>query len=177
MKWYVADKRYVKYLKSIDSKVQDIEYGNNLKPYIGVLITIDDFKYYIPISSADKPDKIAKYNGMKNSLDFHKIIDSDDGKLLAVLNINNMIPIPDRYLTKLKYTEIEKYRTFDSDEEKDVYIDLLRKELKEINTIKEVLAEKATELYNHKIEKSTSKLSQRCCDFKLLEKSIAGYTN
>ena len=87
MKWYVADKRYVKYLKSIDSKVQDIEYGNNLKPYIGVLITIDDFKYYIPISSADKPDKIAKYNGMKNSLDFHKIIDSDDGKLLAVLNI------------------------------------------------------------------------------------------
>ncbi|MCD6436116.1 MAG: type III toxin-antitoxin system ToxN/AbiQ family toxin, partial [Clostridiales bacterium] len=131
MKWYIADKDYVKYLKTIDGKVQDIDYGNSLKPYLGILINVNGFNYYVPISSADKPHKVDKYSRMKNSKDFHKIIDSEDGKLLAVLNINNMIPIPNEYLINLKYEEIEKYKTFESEEKKKIYIDLLRKELKE----------------------------------------------
>lgn len=175
MKWYVADKEYVNYLKTVDSKVQDIEYDNSLKPYLGILITVEGFNYYVPISSADKPWKVSKYSKMKNSNDFHKIIDSTDGKLLAVLNINNMIPIPDEYLTKLMYCDIEKYRSFASEKEKQTYVDLLRKELKEISSIKEMLAKKAGKLYKHKIEKPYTKLSQRCCDFKLLEEHIGKF--
>ena len=34
MIWYVADKDYVNYLHTIDNKVENIEYGNKLKPYL-----------------------------------------------------------------------------------------------------------------------------------------------
>lgn len=51
MKWYIADKDYVKYLKSIDGIVQDIEYDGTIKPYIGILMQVSDYNYYIPITS------------------------------------------------------------------------------------------------------------------------------
>ena len=36
---------------------------------------------------------------MANSLDFHKLQNESTGYLYAVLNLNNMIPVPDFCLT------------------------------------------------------------------------------
>ena len=51
LKWYVVDKEYVRYLKKFDDKVENINYKEKLKPYIGILITINETNYYVPISS------------------------------------------------------------------------------------------------------------------------------
>ena len=51
MDWYVIDKNYIKYLTQFDSRVGYVEYGNRLKLHVGILLTINEFHYYVPISS------------------------------------------------------------------------------------------------------------------------------
>jgi len=87
--WYVVRKDYVSYLSQFDKTVGFVDYGEKLKIHVGTILTIGDFNYYVPISSA-KP----KHQNMSNSLDFHKLQDKQSGYLYAVLNINNMIPVP-----------------------------------------------------------------------------------
>ena len=91
-----------------------MEYGERLKLHVGILLTIGDFHYYVPIFSA-KP----KHQKMSNSLDFHKLQDESTGYLYAVLNINNMIPVPDNCLTQLKYNQVESFRSFSNEKEKN----------------------------------------------------------
>ena len=43
------------------------------------------------------------------------------GYLYAVLNINNMIPVPDHCLTQLKYNQVESFRSFSNEKEKTDY--------------------------------------------------------
>lgn len=110
---------------------------------------------------------------MSDGIDFIKIVQKD--KIIAVLNLNNMIPISDSNVQNLKYEEIEKYRDFESEIEKKRYIAFLNFELGLINDKKEKITKSALKLYNEKINNPTSKLSKRCCDFKLLEKKCMEY--
>ncbi len=55
--------------------------------------------------------------------------------LTGVLNINNMIPVPDNCLTQLKYNQIEIFRSFSNEKEKTDYIYLLQKEKFLINNV------------------------------------------
>ena len=121
MDWFVVDKKYINYLTQVDSRVGYVEYGERLKLHVGILLTIGDFHYYVPISSA-KP----KHQKMSNSLDFHKLQDESTGYLYAVLNINNMIPVPDNCLTQLKYNQVESFRSFSNEKEKTDYVYLLQ---------------------------------------------------
>jgi protein AbiQ len=118
MDWYVVDKKYIKYLTQFDSRVGYVEYGGErLKLHVGIILTVGEFHYYVPISSA-KP----KHQKMSNSLDFHKLQDKTTGYLYAVLNINNMIPVPDNCLTQLKYNQVTNFRSFSNETEKTNYI-------------------------------------------------------
>lgn len=110
MNWYVVDKNHIKYLTQFDSHVGYVEYGERLKLHVGILLTIESFHYYVPISSAKQ-----KHHKMSNSLDFHKLQDESTKYLYAVLNINNMIPVPNHCLTQLKYNQVEQFRSFNSD--------------------------------------------------------------
>lgn len=123
MDWYVVDKDYIRYLIQFDSRVGYVEYGEKLKLHVGVLLTVNSYHYYVPISSA-KP----KHQRMSNSLDFHKLQDADTGYLYAVLNLNNMIPVPDSCITQLKYNQVGQFRSFRNEKEKNDYIYLLQKE-------------------------------------------------
>lgn len=170
LKWYVVNKEYVNYLKKYDNKVENITYNEKLKPYIGILININDFNYYVPISSVKE-----KHYKMKEGMDFIKIV--QDNKIMGVLNINNMIPILDNNIKLLKYSEIEKYRVFLSEEEKKKYISLLSFELNLINAKLNKIKRSALKLYNEKNNNPSSKISKRCCDFKLLEEKCLAYYN
>lgn len=168
LKWYIADKEYVNYLRKFDDKVENIDYSTKLKPYIGILITINDFNYYVPISSAKE-----KHYKIKEGMDFIKIMQDD--KIIGVLNLNNMIPISGNNVKALKYKNIEEYRDFVSDKEKKLYIAFLSFELDLINDKIEKIKKNAMKLYNEKINNPKSNLSKRCCDFKLLEKASVNY--
>lgn len=142
MDWYVVDKDYIKYLIQFDSRVGYVEYGEKLKLHVGILLTVNSYHYYVPISSA-KP----KHQRMSNSLDFHKLQDADTGYLYAVLNLNNMIPVPDSCITQLKYNQIEQFRSFSNEKEKNDYIYLLQKEKAIIDSRQPIIQRKAEKLY------------------------------
>ena len=168
LKWYVVDKEYINYLKKFDNKVENINYSDRFKPYIGIIITINEMNYYVPISSVKE-----KHYRMNEDIDFIKI--NEDERIFGVLNLNNMIPIDNCSIKNLKYREIEEYRKFKNDKEKNLYISLLNMELKLINDKIEKIKSNALELYNEKINKPNSKVSIRCCDFKLLEEKCKNY--
>ena len=168
MNWYIVDKEYVNYLHSIDNRVQNLEYSERLKPYIGIILEIYDYKYYVPISSTKK-----KYYNVKSNIDLYKIKNND--KILGVLNLNNMIPIKEKYIKKLKYSEIEQYRRFKNKVDKEKYINLLNRELQIINKEQEEIKKNAEKLYNYIIKRPKSNIAKRCCNFKLLEEKILNY--
>ncbi len=171
MNWYVVDKNYIQYLSRFDSHVGYAEYGERLKLHVGILLTIQSFHYYVPISSAK-----SKHHKMSNSLDFHKLQDKTDGYLYAVLNLNNMIPVPDFCIQQLKYNQIDHFRIFKTEKEKTDYIYLLQKEKKLIDDIQELLQTKALKLYKKCVTSPDSALATRCCDFKLLEEKCMSYS-
>lgn len=168
LKWYVVDKEYVSYLKKFDNKVENINYTERLKPYIGILITINEINYYVPISSVKE-----KHYQMNEDMDFIKIMENN--RILGVLNLNNMIPIDNENVRVLKYKEIDEYRKFKNDKEKHLYISFLSFELGLINDKIDKIKSNAVELYNEKINRPNSKISKRCCDFKLLEEKCREY--
>ena len=82
---------------------------------------------------------------------------------MAVINLNNMFPVPeDSYFLKNPNTEHnQQYRTLLNNE-----IRIIRQKTKQIISNSKIV-------YNHKMTNDgKSKLSQRCNDFKLLEKKI-----
>lgn len=168
LKWYIVDKDYINYLRKYDNKVENIDYANKLKPYIGILVTINEINYYVPISSAK-----GKHYKIKEGMDFIKL--QEDNKIVGVLNLNNMVPILDNNVTELKYKDIEKYREFNSDKERKLYISFLSFELDLINAKLEKIRKNALKLYNEKENNPNSNLSKRCCNFKLLEEKCKEY--
>ena len=117
--------------------------------YIGVILYVNNMKYFAPLSSF-KP----KHEKMKNGLDFIKIGN------YAVININNMIPVPDREYT---YVDIPKVRN-------PQYRKLLMTEYRIIRKLQDKIKHNAKEVYKHKIEEgNATALAKRCNDFMLLE--------
>ena len=97
MRWYILDKDYVNYLRRFDDKVQNVHYGDtSLKPFIGILITINDMHYCVPVSSPKR-----KHMTMSDSLDFIKLMNLDKTHLFGVINLNNMIPVKAEDMTPL----------------------------------------------------------------------------
>lgn len=168
LRWYIVKKDYINYLQKYDNKVTNIDYKEKLKPYIGIIVNINNFNYYVPISSVKE-----KHYSIKEDMDFIKI--SQKNKILGVLNLNNMIPILDEDICILKYKDIEKYRDFNSEKEKKLYISLLNFELKLINEKIAKIRKSALKLYKEKQNNPNSLISKRCCDFKLLERMCVLY--
>lgn len=165
LKWYIVNKKYVSYLKKYDSLIEDIDYKNGIKPYIGIVIDVNGTKYYVPISSPKE-----KHYKMKERMDFIKI--QYKGKILGVLNLNNMIPVIDVAVKPLIYSELERYRKFSSDKEKMQYISLLSIELNIINSNSEKIRKNALKVYKEKINNPNSNIALRSCNFKILEEKI-----
>lgn len=169
LKWYVVNWEYIKYLKRFDDKVENIEYGKNVKPYIGIVLDINNHKYYVPIFSPKE-----KHYKMKEDIDFIKIIDKK-GTILGVLNLNNMIPILSSEIEELNHEKISEIKEFNNDKEKELYLMLLRVEIMIINSKVEKIQNNAKNLYELRNDKRKSKLAKRCCDFKMLEEKAMIY--
>lgn len=174
MDWCSIDKEYLDFLrKNGDSRIPYSEYfsedGKKLyKPFFKPLFTISDLVYTTQITSP-KP----RFYTMKNSLDFIRIFKDEEDRehpgdtLFGAVNLNYMFPVPQEFITTLKYGNIEDYRDFENEAEKSKYIDLLKKELKKINSSS--VQKNAVKLYDLKENKPDSKIAKRCLDFKKLE--------
>lgn len=156
-----VNSQYCNYLRMFDDRVSYNAGDKELRPFVGVLLEINDCKYFAPLSSP-KP----KHLKMKNQIDFYKI---DEGKLGAI-NFNNMIPIPDNEYEYI-YTNIPCVSRIEKQ-----YQSLLKDQLRWINRESNGLSEKALNLYLKRTQnKLSEKVAKRCCNFQLLEDKCKEY--
>ena len=155
------DTDYCNYLREFDEKVPYNYNEKELRPFIGVLFTIDSLMYFAPLSSP-KP----KHQKLKSKLDFLKI---DNGKLGAI-NFNNMLPVTDKNIIKL---DLDKECLTKSEEK---YTKLLKEQIYWLNRNDEKLFLRSKKLYDKYINGTLDKnIAKRCCNFKLLEVKCREY--
>lgn len=149
--------QYVEYLRNFDDVVR--ENKEERRRYIGVVFEINNQKYYAPLSSPKK-----KYEKISEKApDIFKI----DKGYLGVINLNNMIPVPDSEIIRIDIESI-------SDEK---YKNLLRDHAKFINSNHEKIRKKAKVLYSIVKNNANSNLKKRCCNYELLEVKCREYEN
>lgn len=127
--FYTIDADYLEYLNSKNSEVYyNASYRYAIKPFVGIIIDMTEWKYFIPLTSAKE-----KHKKWKNSCDEHfliyEVIDksvnisgdvykeySKDKKMhvLSVLDIKKMIPVPDDAYKRIVFDELrdERYQDF-----------------------------------------------------------------
>ncbi len=155
------DSKYCDYLRKYDSRVPYNYKGKELRPFVGVLFTVNNLKYFAPLSSP-KP----KHLKLKSKIDFWKI---DNGKLGAI-NFNNMLPV-----TKNNIVEIDLNERVSTESQKK-YLKLLNEQLYWLNRHSNVLYNKSKTLYKKYINNELSNnILLRCCNFPLLEEKCLEY--
>lgn len=155
------DSDYCDYLRKYDKRVPYNFKQKDLRPFVGVLFTVDNYKYFVPLSSPKQ-----KHLKMKNKLDFLKI---DDVKLGAI-NFNNMLPVNDKNVILLdlnaKFVSVEKQQ----------YYKLLKKQIFWLNRNSDKLYSQSKKLYLKYLDNTLApSIFARCCDFKLLETKCEEY--
>ena len=165
--FYSISGEYTRRLQEADSKVQD-SYGN--KPFLGIIRLHDKYDYFVPLSSpkdkqTDMPEVgrfyflVYEFIRPEDRTPKNIIREERGGllqKLLGILSVNNMIPVPAGYYTKLP----------DFTDRTEKYNDLLCKEYEFCLTIKDKLLEMSQNVRaNYRQE-----ISEYCCDFEELER-------
>lgn len=177
--FYVIDVEYLKFLHdNIDSEVRYDEFKSyDRKPFLGIVVIIDKYTYFIPLTSSKE-----KHSRWKNVDNTHylvyEIIDNESKrrndvvkfysdkqvlKILSALEIKKMIPVPNGYYKRIDFSDIadEKYRS------------LLLKEYAFCKKIQDGILEKARKIYQE--QKSTGKVYPYYCDFGKLEAACDDY--
>lgn len=157
LKIYKIKPKYIKYLSSFAKHLfHNMQLNQKYeRKYIGIVLRVNGFNYFVPLSSFKE-----KHKSMKENVDFIKIKD------YAVININNMFPVPEGNYT---YVDISK--------EKDPhYRALLQAEYRVIKAKQKRIMRNAAIIYMHKIKKgNTTPLAKRCNDFATLEQACVLY--
>jgi len=159
LKLYKINTNYINYLKKFQRHIWENKENHKTRPYVGIVLEINNYKYYAPLSSPK-----SKHISMKERLDFIKI--NHKNELKCVINLNNIIPINDSDITLI-----------DIDNEEEQYSNLLKVEIQEIRKKQKTIIYNSKILYNkvtiHK--KDNLKLVEICYDFLLLEQKMHEY--
>lgn len=155
--FYDINPDYLDYMRTVEPKIPELSKTENEKPFCGIVLEINDMKYYAPISSTKK----------QQHTNF-VIKDRDGNRDLSSIRFCFMLPVPDDVLTPRDFNSMEKK-----------YKDLLVKEYiycnlpENITTIRKI----AKRVYNMCVYQSdpNNKIVQQCCDFKKLEEAYEKY--
>lgn len=159
LKFYEVDGEYIKYLKeNADDKIPNLEYENHKKFFCGIVLTINNFNYFAPVSS---------YN--KKAHTVFLIMDKDrktnELKPISSLRFSFMFPCPIEYLNQKDFSKEDgKYRN------------LLIKELNYCNENREKIKKLANMVYKLGLNEKTRERFN-ICDFKKLEEKCLEYIN
>ncbi len=144
LKLYEVDHDYIQYLKQFDNHVPEMSYTTNNKFVCGVVLMIDSYQYFAPISSFHTPQRT-------------NLIIKDKSRSISSIRFSFMFPAFDEVL-----------RMKDFSLEAPSYRNLLRSELKFCNQHLSDIHKKANEVYKIGSNRKHP-LAYLCCDFKLLE--------
>lgn len=150
---YKVEDKYIRYLHSIDKKVQHNKSAK--RPYVGVVFSFGGFKYFVPMESP-KPN----HSGIKAGKHILKLKNGEYG----LLGFNNMIPVHKDALI-----------SFDIMKEPDEkYRNLLLNQIRVCNRMKADILDHAQKTYFSVIN-GNKFLVNISCDFKKLEKASKNY--
>ena len=168
MKWYTVEETFMDYLRSHEQRIPRTNYGaDRFKPFFGQLFEISELVYITQVSHPK-----TRHFSMKDDVDFIKLYHGT--RLIGVVNLNYMFPVNKNHLIDVEYKNIESFRTFKDENQKNDYIALMKREMKAM--MSKNLGKMALDLYNQKNNYPTDRVSNRCFDFKYLEKRCIEYT-
>lgn len=156
--FYTIDFDYLKHLKSYDKQVPNYEYDEHDKFFFGVLITVNDKNYYVPVSS--KKVKNATSMPIKEALDTK----GNKSRILGSLRFAYMIPVDDADLTKLDLAWLRKTKGSN-------YTDLVDSEYTFCKNNLDRIRKRAETVYSFGTN-SSSQFYNICCKFLELEKGL-----
>lgn len=161
MKFYYIKDDYIAYLKKYDNKVSDNKHSH--RPYVGIVLQINEINYYTPFSSPK-----SKHKQMKNSKDFRKI----NQGIYGVINFNNMIPVVAEALILIDIEHLSNIH----------YKRLLQNQYQYIRADKKQIIKTASNLHtliftdDSKLTSYDLQIKQRCCNLPLLESVFSFYS-
>ena len=166
---YSVSDNYINYLKQFDNRIYDNkeEIRIHERKYLGVVLTVNEFNYYIPMSSPKKSDYKNFEKGIirKDTKTIIRIKEKDH--LYGTLRISNMIPVP--------ITELKPYSILN---EVDLnYKYLILGELRYINSNKNKIVKCAKLVYNQKKQNIDVPYIKNTVDFELLEAKLKEWNN
>lgn len=122
MRLYSVSDDYIEYLRNIFPRVYSNKIANrkHTRKYLGIVFKLNNFNYYIPLSSPKDAHDYITLNGKK-------VIRKDSiivirmavkGTLKGTLQIGTMIPVPDKALIQynLQYEQDISYKELVQDE-------------------------------------------------------------
>lgn len=125
--FYTIDKNYIKYLSQFEPHISyNKEETGHSRPYLGIVLKIEQYEYFVPLYSYKK-----HYSKYKNNPSFFFIYDRKSNPL-AIIKFSSMIPIPKDYkaaklieyeLQDKKYKDLisAEYRYVNSNEDKSLF--------------------------------------------------------
>ena len=170
LKLYTIDNDYMKYLFNFDNHVMywDKDNYKSERKYLGVILKINEFKYFAPLSSPKESDYYYKKRVKlirKSNISIIRLV-TDKHVLLGKIKLSSMIPAKDEYIT-----------FYDVEAEPDLkYKDLVLDEIICIRKCKEIILKNARILYSQK-SKGYENIDylKSTIDFKKLEKACLRY--
>lgn len=154
LKIYSVSDRYIDYLRANDIRVYSNkdEHRVHTRKYVGVVLSMNGYNYFIPMSSPKKTDyqRAGEHMVIKKSIIpiIRIVVKNREGQkeLKATLRVSHMIPVPE--------SELEKY---DLEKEIDTkYKDLVNDEIIFIRKNKEKIINNAKVIYKQKIKNDES---------------------
>ena len=171
---YSISDKYVDYLRKFDNRVYDNkeEIRVHTRKYLGIVLSINSFNYYIPFSSPKATDYYDVDNTQirKSVIPIIRISEKDKNgnfKLYGTLRVSNMIPVP--------ITEITPY--FVKDEQDINYKNLVLSEIRFIRKNTNMIVRNANVLYKQKENNLDISYVKNSLDFKLLETKCLEFIN
>lgn len=153
-KIYSISDEYIDFLRAEMPNVYSNKVENRIhtRKYVGIVLKIEGYNYYVPMSSPKATDYQVAGDGKvikKSIVPIMRIVvanNMNEKELKATLRISHMIPVPE-----------DELELFDVDEETDnAYKDLIHSEILFIRKNKEKIASNAQLLYKQKITNDTS---------------------
>lgn len=159
LQFYYIDTKYINFLKKFQKYIWDNDEKGRVRPYLGVILEINEMKYFAPLTSPKSSNSHVKDNLMKIRLDYKN-------QFLGIINLNNIIPVHESLAAIVVFDKLDnKYRQL-----LEVQRIVIRK--KEMRIIKN-----SNVLYNkvcHHPE-DNDYFVKRCYDFKLLESKCSEF--
>ena len=162
--FFTVNEEYMKPLQKMDSEVRTSTDDKNNRPFLGVVLNVENRLFFAPLSSPKKlptnlPPELLKKKTKeakrveKNRLTVRILSETENNRHLCNVIVGKMIPVPESQIKKVSIEEL----LASSDPSESKYGRLLYKEYLAINKVEDKIESTARSFYEESISKPIKK--------------------